>query len=144
MGPHICVKTSRCPCAGDPIEVGAALTVLQGGAVPVALNAAKSRLGHAEPAAGAIGMLQVTRSAVFCARVVNTSSFAIFMLPHKQQMRLTAGTADFPVLCPAFHVGVADLPVSGFELVCPATAVGSAPWSSLFGQTAVRVLSTWK
>lgn len=46
--------------AGDPIEVGAALTVLQGGAAPVALTAAKSRLGHAEPAAGAIGMLQVT------------------------------------------------------------------------------------
>lgn len=39
--------------------MGAALTVLRGGRVPLALSAAKSRLGHAEPAAGAIGMLQV-------------------------------------------------------------------------------------
>lgn len=45
--------------AGDPIEVGAALAVLRGSRAPLALSAAKSRLGHAEPAAGAIGMLQV-------------------------------------------------------------------------------------
>lgn len=44
---------------GDPIEVGAALAVLQGAQAPLALSAVKSRLGHAEPAAGAIGMLQV-------------------------------------------------------------------------------------
>ena len=44
---------------GDPIEVGAALAVLSGSATPVRLTAAKSRVGHAEPAAGAIGMLQV-------------------------------------------------------------------------------------
>jgi hypothetical protein len=44
---------------GDPIEVGAALAVLRGSRRPVRLTAAKSRAGHAEPAAGAIGMLQV-------------------------------------------------------------------------------------
>ncbi len=44
---------------GDPIEVGAALAVLRGGAHPVALTAAKSRAGHAEPAAGAVSLLQV-------------------------------------------------------------------------------------
>ena len=43
--------------------MGAALAVLRGGRVPLVLSAAKSRLGHAEPAAGAIGMLQV-RAAV--------------------------------------------------------------------------------
>ena len=44
---------------GDPIEVGAALGVLSDSSTPVRLTAAKSRVGHAEPAAGAIGMLQV-------------------------------------------------------------------------------------
>ena len=44
---------------GDPIEVGAALAVLRGSRASVRLSAAKSRVGHAEPAAGAIGMLQV-------------------------------------------------------------------------------------
>ena len=47
---------------GDPIEVGAALAVLSGSRTPVRLTAAKSRVGHAEPAAGAIGMLQVCRA----------------------------------------------------------------------------------
>ena len=44
---------------GDPIEVGAALAVLRGSAHPVALTAAKSTAGHAEPAAGAVSLLQV-------------------------------------------------------------------------------------
>lgn len=45
---------------GDPIEVGAATAVLifdaQGRTLPLLLSAAKSRFGHAEPAAGSIGM----------------------------------------------------------------------------------------
>lgn len=56
--PHMNTGAGARP-AGDPIEVGAALAVLRGGRVPLALSAAKSRLGHAEPAAGAVGMLQV-------------------------------------------------------------------------------------
>lgn len=52
---------------GDPIEVGAILAVLgsssaatqpAGGQRVLKLSAAKSSLGHAEPAAGAIGMLR--------------------------------------------------------------------------------------
>ena len=46
-------------CAGDPIEVGAATSVLKGGASGLHMTAAKSRMGHAEPAAGAIGILHV-------------------------------------------------------------------------------------
>jgi hypothetical protein len=49
---------------GDPIEVGAALAVLAGGKsgvqyrdTPLSLWAAKSSLGHTEPAAGAAGIL---------------------------------------------------------------------------------------
>jgi Beta-ketoacyl synthase, C-terminal domain len=44
---------------GDPIEVGAAVAVLQGRIAPIVLTAAKSRVGHAEAGAGAIGMFQV-------------------------------------------------------------------------------------
>ena len=44
---------------GDPIEVGAALAVLRGSEHAVALTAAKSLVGHAEPAAGAVSLLQV-------------------------------------------------------------------------------------
>lgn len=45
---------------GDPIEVGAATAVLPGkdGLLPLRFTAAKSRVGHAEPAAGSIGILQ--------------------------------------------------------------------------------------
>jgi acyl transferase domain-containing protein len=49
---------------GDPIEVGAATEVLPGPITartaggPLHLSAAKSRFGHAEPAAGSIGMAQ--------------------------------------------------------------------------------------
>lgn len=45
--------------AGDPIEVGAATAVMQGGGNSVRLTAAKSRIGHAEPAAGTVGILHV-------------------------------------------------------------------------------------
>ena len=47
---------------GDPIELGAALDLLTGCRAPLRLTAAKSRVGHAEPAAGAIGMLQVCQA----------------------------------------------------------------------------------
>lgn len=40
---------------GDPIEVGAALAVFRGAADPLCLSASKSRLGHAEAAAGGVG-----------------------------------------------------------------------------------------
>ena len=48
---------------GDPIEIGAASAALVGdfvrkkGALPLALGAPKSRIGHAEPASGAVGIL---------------------------------------------------------------------------------------
>ena len=45
--------------AGDPIEVGAASAVLKGGTADLCMTAAKSSMGHAEPAAGAIGILHV-------------------------------------------------------------------------------------
>lgn len=40
---------------GDPIEVNAAVAALPGA---IRLSAAKARVGHAEPAAGAVGLLQ--------------------------------------------------------------------------------------
>ena len=43
---------------GDPIEVGAATAVLQSRVLPLRMTAAKSRVGHAEPAAGVVGILQ--------------------------------------------------------------------------------------
>jgi acyl transferase domain-containing protein len=47
-------------CAGDPIEVGAATAVLAGGRAPVRFTAAKARIGHTEPAAGAVGIVHVS------------------------------------------------------------------------------------
>lgn len=55
--PESCVN---CACAGDPIEVGAATAVLSGGSVSVRLTAAKARIGHAEPAAGSVGIVHVS------------------------------------------------------------------------------------
>lgn len=43
---------------GDPIELGAALSVLHNSGVPLQLTAAKSCMGHSEPAAGGVGMNQ--------------------------------------------------------------------------------------
>lgn len=45
---------------GDPIEIGAATAVLQSRAMPLRMTAAKSRVGHAEPAAGVVGILQAS------------------------------------------------------------------------------------
>jgi Beta-ketoacyl synthase, C-terminal domain len=50
----------RMHCTGDPIEVGAATAVLTGGRAPMRLTAAKARIGHAEPAAGAVGIVHVS------------------------------------------------------------------------------------
>ena len=51
---------------GDPIEMGAAAAVLSGSTSgTVELNAAKSRYGHAETAAGAIGILQSIRTLAY-------------------------------------------------------------------------------
>ncbi|KAK9837058.1 hypothetical protein WJX84_003543 [Apatococcus fuscideae] len=46
---------------GDPIEVGAAAAVFQGRTGVLQLTAAKSRMGHAEPAAGQVGMVQLSQ-----------------------------------------------------------------------------------
>jgi acyl transferase domain-containing protein len=61
---------------GDPIEVGAATAVLpgQGGLLPLRFTAAKSRVGHAEPAAGSIGILQAA------AQLMNNKTLAIMHL----------------------------------------------------------------
>jgi acyl transferase domain-containing protein len=54
---------------GDPIEVGAAAAALggrgSGGAAPapLALTTSKSSLGHAEPAAGVVGLLHAAQAA---------------------------------------------------------------------------------
>ena len=70
--------------AGDPIEVGAATTILKGAACPLHMTAAKSRVGHAEPAAGTIGLLQVRSSdiAKFAGSIpMHTIAAAINILP---------------------------------------------------------------
>ena len=56
---------------GDPIEIGAATTVLQVDARPLHLSAAKSILGHAEPAAGSVGIAH----ALFTMSQAHTSLF---------------------------------------------------------------------
>jgi acyl transferase domain-containing protein len=50
---------------GDPIEVGAAAAVFGGhpGAAPLALTTSKASLGHAEPAAGVVGLLHAAHAA---------------------------------------------------------------------------------
>ena len=45
---------------GDPIEVGAATAVLQSRVKTLRMTAVKSRVGHAEPAAGVVGILQAS------------------------------------------------------------------------------------
>lgn len=58
------LSTRKGTALGDPIEVGAALAVFSAGKqqqqrrAPLELSAAKSTLGHAEPASGAAGMLR--------------------------------------------------------------------------------------
>jgi acyl transferase domain-containing protein len=50
-----------CVAAGDPIEVGAAVSVLQpaGSANRLLLTGLKSEMGHAEPAAGVLGLARL-------------------------------------------------------------------------------------
>lgn len=52
---------------GDPIEMGAATAVLPGlNGLPLRLSAAKSRVGHAEPGAGSVGMYNAITQLVSC------------------------------------------------------------------------------
>lgn len=69
----------------DPIEVGAAAAVLRSRVVPLRMTAAKSRMGHAEPAAGtvgimaAMGMLRQGRvNALTSLRTINPHVISIF------------------------------------------------------------------
>ena len=66
---------------GDPIEIGAAAEALTASATSVTsslvLGAVKSAVGHAEPAAGAIGLLAATRAMV---------RRAALAMPHLREM----------------------------------------------------------
>ncbi len=69
---------------GDPIEVGAAATVLaegrshQGSSV-LGLSAVKNALGHSEPAAGAVGMHRaMSRCAVPTQHPLGIGPFSVF------------------------------------------------------------------
>lgn len=55
-------------CLGDPIEVGAAVSVLQptGSNKPLLLTGLKSELGHSEPAAGVMGLLRLAAQVRGC------------------------------------------------------------------------------
>lgn len=108
----VIVSVSLVLTAGDPIEVGAALAVLQGGQTPLALSAAKSRLGHAEPAAGALGMLQVgIRGSICVNSVACYGTFlrlcrwcCIYTLVRPAEQRLQT------ILCYHFDAGITMYP----------------------------------
>jgi Beta-ketoacyl synthase, C-terminal domain len=99
--------------AGDPIEVGAALAVLQGGRVPLALSAAKSRVGHAEPAAGAIGMLQVrlqaTAQTCRCVCAACMQRLGAQALLHANKMNAIAALQVGVINCPSFATQAAAM-----------------------------------
>ena len=68
---------------GDPIEVGAAVAILGKGAIPLRFTGAKSRLGHSEPVAGTVGIIQAV------AQLSNLKSNAIM---HLRQLNPLAST----------------------------------------------------
>ena len=75
---------------GDPIEVGAASAVLGSSGPHVALTAFKSRIGHAEPAAGIAGCLQtylslcnLTQPCIENLRSVNPYLFTYLSSPNR-------------------------------------------------------------
>lgn len=65
---------------GDPIELNAALSVLNSGGTPVQLTAAKSCMGHSEPAAGGVG---ITHAALMLA---NCGAGTVMHLRHFNPM----------------------------------------------------------
>ena len=73
---------------GDPIEVGAVLAVVRGRGQPVALSAAKSHVGHAEPAAGAVGLLQVHRHLRLLPLICLAYALACFQGTHSNHLPL--------------------------------------------------------
>ena len=124
---------------GDPIEVGAAVAVLQGiGRMrPLAFTAIKSRLGHAETGAGVLGMLhvwrqlsQATSHSITHLRTVNpyvdssleSSSIpthvsrqaAPSVMPARDADELCAGVSSF-----AFQVRLASGVLRGSQAVAP-------------------------
>ena len=95
---------------GDPIEVGAATTVLPGAGAPLRFSAAKSRYGHAEPAAGSVGMLHA--AAQLGAQCCNSITALSAVNPHvgSSLAELVATGQQAPYL-PRQDVAAAVLPL---------------------------------
>ncbi|PSC67706.1 polyketide synthase [Micractinium conductrix] len=105
---------------GDPIEVGAAFVMLQAsGRAPLELHAAKSRLLHAEPAAGAVGLAQLVLRLGQMGRHHNLHLHAIN--PHVASPLMEAGLDSIG------SIGLRNALISNFGVDAPATVAFDYP-----------------
>jgi acyl transferase domain-containing protein/acyl carrier protein len=114
---------------GDPIEVGAALAVLRGGAAPLRLGAAKSRVGHAEPVAGAVGIVQA-------AAALSQAAAGAFL--HLRQVNpMVAGLIQS-------HVSAGEAPLAAPRQPGPGVGAGCAgtQWQAATGISAFAFQGT--
>ena len=92
---------------GDPIEVGAAAAALGSKARTLHLSAAKSLAGHAEPAAGMVGIVHASRML----RGLAGSSFPHLRTPNPHVVSVLAGKLNLhadislELLCAGRHKG---------------------------------------
>ncbi|KAK9803914.1 hypothetical protein WJX72_004698 [[Myrmecia] bisecta] len=126
---------------GDPIEVGAAGAVLQGGVHPVRFTAAKSRLGHAEPAAGAVGIMQLMAmmgqaraNAIMSLRQVNPHLVSLMETARQQGEKARyLPRQDVLAVVAANGEGTGWQSIGGYltTIITPAAAAGAAQddWS---------------
>jgi len=104
---------------GDPIEVGALGTVLQGVSTPRVLTAGKSLVGHAEPAAGMMGlahiqtgMLHEALMPVLHLRSLNAHAVPI-LSKGKWSIQRSSGPHPASVEVAPFHTGTSSFAFQG-------------------------------
>ena len=105
---------------GDPIEVGAAMAVYASGtarSIPLAMAASKSWVGHAEPAAGLVGLLFACRAATLhqALSLMHLRTVNSYVASTLEQS--TAGTAALPK-----HAGPLPLATTTMEVLCGVSA----------------------
>jgi 3-oxoacyl-(acyl-carrier-protein) synthase len=79
---------------GDPIEVGAAAAALGSATRTLQLSAAKSLMGHAEPAAGTVGIVHASEML----NRVSGSMFPHLRTPNPHVVSVLAGQLPLPLL----------------------------------------------
>ena len=120
----VCSNCIAGTALGDPIEVGAATGALRCGSLPLRLTAAKSAYGHAEPAAGTIGIVHAAAQLGAHASAPSLALTAVnpYVIGSLAELRVAGQQAPHVLRQPG---AAASLPLPGGAVAQAATGVSA-------------------